>query len=155
MLSACLSCSDVVMCLCTLETNLKKQGLLPLTFANAADYDKIQSTDKISLLGLKDFAPGKVSVSACHSSNYFASDRGVCVCLPVCRRISKTTSNNNNTRLKAFLSITTICKSFVPHSRHNHASISSLVFYRPDALPASQPTVPKRSRQKAHVQSYM
>jgi len=46
-----------------LETNLKKQGLLPLTFANSADYDKIQPTDKISLLGLKDFTPGKVSVS--------------------------------------------------------------------------------------------
>ncbi|XP_039754011.1 aconitate hydratase, mitochondrial-like [Pararge aegeria] len=41
------------------ETNLKKQGLLPLTFANAADYDKIQPTDKITLLGLKDLAPGK------------------------------------------------------------------------------------------------
>ncbi|KAK7792100.1 hypothetical protein R5R35_010399 [Gryllus longicercus] len=41
------------------ETNLKKQGLLPLTFANPADYDKIQPTDKISLLGLKDLAPGK------------------------------------------------------------------------------------------------
>lgn len=42
------------------ETNLKKQGLLPLTFANSADYDKIQPNDKISLLGLKDLAPGKV-----------------------------------------------------------------------------------------------
>ncbi|KAG6794786.1 aconitate hydratase, mitochondrial isoform X1 [Apis mellifera caucasica] len=41
------------------ETNLKKQGLLPLTFANAGDYDKIQPTDKISLLGLNDLAPGK------------------------------------------------------------------------------------------------
>ncbi|CAK9816966.1 Aconitate hydratase, mitochondrial [Anthophora quadrimaculata] len=41
------------------ETNLKKQGLLPLTFANPSDYDKIQPTDKISLLGLKDLAPGK------------------------------------------------------------------------------------------------
>lgn len=41
------------------ETNLKKQGMLPLTFANSADYDKIQPTDKISLLGLKDLAPGK------------------------------------------------------------------------------------------------
>lgn len=41
------------------ETNLKKQGMLPLTFANAADYDKIQPTDKVSLLGLKDLAPGK------------------------------------------------------------------------------------------------
>lgn len=44
------------------ETNLKKQGLLPLTFANASDYDKIQPTDKISLLGLKDLAPGKVRI---------------------------------------------------------------------------------------------
>ncbi|XP_055386033.1 probable aconitate hydratase, mitochondrial [Condylostylus longicornis] len=41
------------------ETNLKKQGLLPLTFANPADYDKIQPTDKISLLNLKALAPGK------------------------------------------------------------------------------------------------
>ncbi|XP_049801631.1 probable aconitate hydratase, mitochondrial [Schistocerca nitens] len=41
------------------ETNLKKQGLLPLTFANPADYDKIQASDKISLLGLQNLAPGK------------------------------------------------------------------------------------------------
>lgn len=41
------------------ETNLKKQGLLPLTFQNPADYDKIKSDDRISLLGLKDLAPGK------------------------------------------------------------------------------------------------
>lgn len=41
------------------ETNLKKQGMLPLTFANPSDYDKIQPTDRISLLGLKEFAPGK------------------------------------------------------------------------------------------------
>ncbi|XP_076033676.1 aconitate hydratase, mitochondrial-like [Oratosquilla oratoria] len=41
------------------ETNLKKQGMLPLTFANPADYDKITPDDKISLLGLADLAPGK------------------------------------------------------------------------------------------------
>ncbi|XP_066585008.1 aconitate hydratase, mitochondrial-like [Prorops nasuta] len=41
------------------ETNLKKQGLLPLTFANPSDYDKVQPTDKISLLDLKNIAPGK------------------------------------------------------------------------------------------------
>lgn len=40
------------------ETNLKKQGMLPLTFANPADYDKIEPTDKISIVGLKTFAPG-------------------------------------------------------------------------------------------------
>jgi len=38
---------------------LKKQGLLPLTFANASDYDKIHPTSKISLLGLANLAPGK------------------------------------------------------------------------------------------------
>ncbi|XP_018495378.1 probable aconitate hydratase, mitochondrial [Galendromus occidentalis] len=41
------------------ETNLKKQGLLPLTFQNPSDYDKIKSDDKISIVGLKDFQPGK------------------------------------------------------------------------------------------------
>lgn len=44
------------------ETNLKKQGLLPLTFADPADYDKICPDDKISIVGLKTFAPGKVSI---------------------------------------------------------------------------------------------
>ncbi len=42
------------------ETNLKKQGMLPLTFSDKADYDKIQPTDKISLLDLANFKPGKV-----------------------------------------------------------------------------------------------
>ena len=41
------------------ETNLKKQGMLPLTFANASDYDKIQEDDKLSIIGLIDFAPNK------------------------------------------------------------------------------------------------
>ncbi len=41
------------------ETNLKKQGILPLTFVNPADYDKIGSKDFISILGLKNLAPGK------------------------------------------------------------------------------------------------
>jgi aconitate hydratase len=40
------------------ESNLKKQGILALTFANPADYDKINSRDRISLINLKDFAPG-------------------------------------------------------------------------------------------------
>ena len=43
------------------ETNLKKQGMLPLIFSNPSDYDKIQPNDKISLLDLENFAPGKVS----------------------------------------------------------------------------------------------
>ncbi|XP_039438602.1 probable aconitate hydratase, mitochondrial [Culex pipiens pallens] len=41
------------------ETNLKKQGMLPLTFANPADYDLVQPHSKISLLGLEKLAPGK------------------------------------------------------------------------------------------------
>ncbi len=41
------------------ESNLKKQGLLALTFPNPDDYDRIQEDDRISLLGLKDLAPGK------------------------------------------------------------------------------------------------
>jgi len=41
------------------ETNLKKQGVLPLTFSDAADYDKLQQDDRVSLLGLADLAPGK------------------------------------------------------------------------------------------------
>merc|ERR1712110_352930 len=41
------------------ETNLKKQGMIPLTFSDTADYDKIQPSDKISIVGLDDFQPGK------------------------------------------------------------------------------------------------
>ena len=41
------------------ETNLKKQGMLALTFANEADYDKIQEDDTINFLDLTDFAPNK------------------------------------------------------------------------------------------------
>jgi aconitate hydratase len=41
------------------ETNLKKQGMLALTFANKEDYDLIQEDDKFNLLGLTDFKPGK------------------------------------------------------------------------------------------------
>jgi aconitate hydratase len=41
------------------ETNLKKQGMLALTFANEADYDKIQEDDVIDLIDLTEFAPGK------------------------------------------------------------------------------------------------
>merc|ERR1712168_820304 len=40
------------------ETNLKKQGMLPLTFSDPADYDKVEPSDQITLLGLKTFAPG-------------------------------------------------------------------------------------------------
>jgi aconitate hydratase len=41
------------------ETNLKKQGMLALTFANKEDYEKIQEADIIDIIGLTDFQPGK------------------------------------------------------------------------------------------------
>lgn len=41
------------------ETNLKKQGMLALTFADKNDYNKIQEDDKIDIIGLTTFAPGK------------------------------------------------------------------------------------------------
>ena len=43
-----------------IETNLKKQGMLPLTFADPADYDKVQPSDRVSLLGLANLSPGQV-----------------------------------------------------------------------------------------------
>lgn len=41
------------------ETNLKKQGMLALTFADKADYDKVQERDRLSVTGLKEFVPGR------------------------------------------------------------------------------------------------
>ncbi|WP_419841900.1 aconitate hydratase [Candidatus Poriferisodalis sp.] len=41
------------------ETNLKKQGMLPLTFAAPADYDRIDEDDRLSFLGLAELAPGQ------------------------------------------------------------------------------------------------
>eukprot|EP00299_Pterocystis_sp_00344_P017625 c8830_g1_i1.p1 GENE.c8830_g1_i1~~c8830_g1_i1.p1 ORF type:complete len:784 (-),score=185.68 c8830_g1_i1:21-2051(-) len=41
------------------ETNLKKQGMLPLTFADPADFDRIASDDILAIVGLTSFQPGK------------------------------------------------------------------------------------------------
>ncbi len=41
------------------ETNLKKQGMLALTFSNESDYDLIQENDRISFIDLKDFSPSR------------------------------------------------------------------------------------------------
>ncbi|PID59368.1 MAG: aconitate hydratase [Ignavibacteriae bacterium] len=50
------------------ETNLKKQGMLPLTFDNPADYDKVKEDDKISLLGLTELKPGsQIKMAIKHS----------------------------------------------------------------------------------------
>ena len=49
------------------ETNLKKQGVLALTFVNSDDYDKVQEADRISVSGLKDLVPGsKLKVTLHH-----------------------------------------------------------------------------------------
>ncbi|AMM52634.1 aconitate hydratase [Rufibacter sp. DG15C] len=50
------------------ETNLKKQGMLALTFANKGDYDRIQEDDVIDIIGLTSFAPGvPLKVKLTHS----------------------------------------------------------------------------------------
>ncbi len=50
------------------ETNLKKQGVLAITFKNPSDYDLIQEKDKLTILGLNDFKPNKnLEVIAKHS----------------------------------------------------------------------------------------
>ena len=51
------------------ETNLKKQGMLALTFADKDDYDKVQEDDTIDILGLKEFAPGCPLTVMLHHSN--------------------------------------------------------------------------------------
>jgi len=50
------------------ETNLKKQGVLPLTFVNAADYDKLREDDAIDITGIDKIQPGSIlSVSLKHA----------------------------------------------------------------------------------------
>ncbi len=51
------------------ETNLKKQGILALTFANPEDYEKIREDDKIDILGLNEFAPNKPLTIVIHHSD--------------------------------------------------------------------------------------
>ncbi|MDO9041959.1 MAG: aconitate hydratase [Desulfocapsaceae bacterium] len=48
------------------ETNLKKQGVLPLTFVTGADYDLIQETDRVDILGLTELAPGSTVTVVFH-----------------------------------------------------------------------------------------
>ncbi len=48
------------------ETNLKKQGMLALTFADKEDYDKVQEDDTVDILGLTDFTPGKPLIVVLH-----------------------------------------------------------------------------------------
>ncbi len=50
------------------ETNLKKQGMLALTFANPDDYEDIREDDTIDILGLTEFSPnGQLTIRLNHS----------------------------------------------------------------------------------------
>jgi aconitate hydratase len=59
------------------ETNLKKQGMLALTFADKADYDKIQEDDSIDVIGLTTFAPN-VPLKLVFTHKDGSSDSVVC-----------------------------------------------------------------------------
>lgn len=48
------------------ETNLKKQGMLAITFANPLDYNKIEEDDQIDVIGLKEMTPGKPLMVVLH-----------------------------------------------------------------------------------------
>ena len=51
------------------ETNLKKQGMLPLRFADPSDYDKIRVNDRLSLTGLAEIEPGRQISAVLHHAD--------------------------------------------------------------------------------------
>ena len=51
------------------ETNLKKQGLLALTFSDPADYDRVREDDRMSITGLSELAPGKPVTAILHHAD--------------------------------------------------------------------------------------
>ena len=51
------------------ETNLKKQGMLALTFADKSDYEKVQEDDVIDITGLKKFKPGNSLTMMLHHAD--------------------------------------------------------------------------------------
>ena len=56
------------------ETNLKKQGVLPLTFANPADYDLVQEGDSVDLIGVETIAPGSTITGKFHHADGTVSE---------------------------------------------------------------------------------
>jgi aconitate hydratase len=56
------------------ETNLKKQGILALTFSNPEDYNKILEDDTFDLPGLTTFSPGKPLVLKIHHADGSAGE---------------------------------------------------------------------------------
>jgi aconitate hydratase len=59
------------------ETNLKKQGVLPLTFVDPADYEKVRETDRISVRGLDGLAPGEPLTVVLHHEDGGADELSV------------------------------------------------------------------------------
>jgi aconitate hydratase len=59
------------------ETNLKKQGLLALTFEDAADYEKVRQGDRVSVTGLASLAPGKPLRATFHHTDGSEESVGV------------------------------------------------------------------------------
>ncbi|CAN5387795.1 aconitate hydratase [soil metagenome] len=56
------------------ETNLKKQGMLAITFADKADYEKVQEDDTFDILGLQTFEPGKQLTVVLHHADGSADE---------------------------------------------------------------------------------
>lgn len=56
------------------ETNLKKQGMLALTFADKTDYDKVKEDDSIDIIGLTTFAPGQPLTMVLHHADGSVDD---------------------------------------------------------------------------------
>ena len=72
------------------ETNLKKQGVLPLTFADPSVYDQIGEDDKLSFLGLADLAPGKaVYAEIVKPVNFLKHGRSFSLCDGCCQSDAK------------------------------------------------------------------
>ncbi|MFO7653976.1 MAG: aconitate hydratase [Candidatus Krumholzibacteriia bacterium] len=59
------------------ETNLKKQGVLPLTFADPADYDQVQEDDRVSIRGLARLEPGRSLTVVLHHADGSEQDFAV------------------------------------------------------------------------------
>jgi len=60
------------------ETNLKKQGLLPLTFRQSSDYDRVRKDDVVSLLGLAELTPGATVRCVLHHADGKDEEIGLC-----------------------------------------------------------------------------
>ena len=77
MMSRAIHDGEVIQCTESRDTYVYPPlGLLPLTFADPADYDKIQPSDRISILGLKDFSEGKPLKAVIKHENGASEVRG-------------------------------------------------------------------------------